>query len=148
MARIASIIHNNILRTSQADTESWEHIGSKTCSTPCHLPSSADNSVTMELATPQEENPCVNRGSGVVCPPPDRTLRGFRTKYTPEFNSFGLSVSTEQNRLNEFVGVPVLVGLGNLPGANQQMALHADFVRLLPHFDSVDRMVNSVSSIL
>ena len=23
----------------------------------------------MELATAQEENPCVNRGSGVVCPP-------------------------------------------------------------------------------
>jgi hypothetical protein len=53
----------------QADTESWEHIGSKTCGTPCHLSSSADNRVTMELATTQEENPCVNRGSGVICPP-------------------------------------------------------------------------------
>ena len=53
----------------QADTESWEHIGSKTCGTPCHLPSSADNRVTMELATVNDENPCGDRGLDAVCPP-------------------------------------------------------------------------------
>ena len=53
----------------QADTESWEHIGSKTCGKPCHLPSSAGNTVTMELATVNDENPCGDRGLDAVCPP-------------------------------------------------------------------------------
>ena len=114
----------------------------------------AQKLVNPDLCVRNEQGPPVDPDGpysfrdGLWYPSTDRTLRGFRTKYTPEFNSFGLSISTEQNRLNEFVGVPVLVGLGNLSVANQQMALHADFVRLLLHFDSVDRMVNSVSSIL
>ena len=64
-----------VAQPHQADTESWEHIGSKTCGKPCHLPSSADNRVTMELATAQDENPCVNRGFHLLCPPlaPDGT---------------------------------------------------------------------------
>ena len=59
-------------RTPQADRpeeESWEFIGSKTCGKPCHLPSSAGNTVTMELATLNEENPCGDRGFHVLCPP-------------------------------------------------------------------------------
>ncbi|MFP6672774.1 MAG: hypothetical protein VB857_15295 [Pirellulaceae bacterium] len=53
----------------QADTVSWEYIGSKTCDKPCHLPSSAGNTVTMELATVNDENPCGDRGLDAVCPP-------------------------------------------------------------------------------
>ena len=37
--------------------DSWEHIGSKTCAKACHLPSSAGNTVIMELATGNDENP-------------------------------------------------------------------------------------------
>jgi hypothetical protein len=53
----------------QADTVSWEYIGSKTCDKPCHLPSLAGNTVTMELATVNDENPCGDRGLDAVCPP-------------------------------------------------------------------------------
>jgi len=53
----------------QADTESWEYIGSKTCDKPCHLPSSAGNTVTMELATVNDDNPCGDTGLDAVCPP-------------------------------------------------------------------------------
>ena len=35
----------------QREEEFWECIGSETCGKPCHLPSSAGNTVTMELAT-------------------------------------------------------------------------------------------------
>ncbi len=42
-------------QTDQPEEESWEHIGSKTCGKACHLPSSADNGVTMELATINEK---------------------------------------------------------------------------------------------
>ena len=45
------------------EEESWEHIGSKTCAKACHLPSSAGNTVTMELATVNDENPCGDRVS-------------------------------------------------------------------------------------
>ena len=44
------------------DQNPWECAGSDSGGTPCHMPSSADNGVTMELATAQEENPCDNRG--------------------------------------------------------------------------------------
>ena len=53
----------------QPEEESWEYIGSKTCGKPCHLPSSAGNTVTMELATVNDENPCGDRGLDAVCPP-------------------------------------------------------------------------------
>ena len=53
----------------QREEESWEHIGSKTCGKPCHLPSSAGNRVTMELATVNDENPCGDRGLDAVCQP-------------------------------------------------------------------------------
>ena len=52
----------------QLDTDSWEYIGSKTCGKPCHLPSSAGNRVTMELASVNDENPCGDRGLDAVCP--------------------------------------------------------------------------------
>ena len=54
-------------QTDQPEEESWEHIGSKTCGKACHLPSSADNGVTMELAAINEENPCGNRGFHLLC---------------------------------------------------------------------------------
>ena len=53
----------------QREEESWECIGSKTCGKPCHLPSSAGNTVTMELATLNDETPCGDRGLDAVCPP-------------------------------------------------------------------------------
>ena len=53
----------------QAHEWMWKGPGSETGVKPCHLPSSAGNRVTMELATAQDENPCDNRGSGVVCQP-------------------------------------------------------------------------------
>ena len=56
-------------RSYQREEESWEYIGSKTCGKPCHLPSSAGNTVTMELATVNDENPCGDRGLDAVCPP-------------------------------------------------------------------------------
>ena len=56
-------------QTDPPGTDSWEYIGSKTCGKPCHLPSSAGNTVTMELATVNDENPCGDRGLDAVCPP-------------------------------------------------------------------------------
>jgi len=53
----------------EPELESWEYIGSKTDGEPCHLPSSAGNRVTMELATVNDENPCGDRGLDAVCPP-------------------------------------------------------------------------------
>ena len=52
----------------QREEESWEHTGSKICGKPCHLPSSAGNRVTMELASVNDENPCGDRGLDAVCP--------------------------------------------------------------------------------
>ena len=56
-------------QADQPEEASWEYIGSKTCGKPCHLPSSADNTVTMELATVNDENPCGDRGLDAVCRP-------------------------------------------------------------------------------
>ena len=47
----------------------WECLRSEPCGEPCHLPSSAGNTVTMELATVNDENPCGDRGLDAVCPP-------------------------------------------------------------------------------
>jgi hypothetical protein len=60
------------------DAPPWECLRSEPCGEPCHWPSSPSNSVTMELATVNDENPCDNRGSGVICPPlaPDGTKGG------------------------------------------------------------------------
>ena len=57
------------------DQNPWECAGSDSGGKPCHLPSSADNRVTMELATVNEENPCGNRGFHLLCQPlaPDGT---------------------------------------------------------------------------
>ena len=46
-----------------------EYLRSEPCGEPCHLPSSAGNTVTMELATVNDENPCGDRGLDAVCPP-------------------------------------------------------------------------------
>ena len=46
-----------------------ECLRSEPCGKPCHLPSSAGNTVTMELATVNDENPCGDRGLDAVCPP-------------------------------------------------------------------------------
>ncbi len=51
------------------EEESWEDLGSKTCGKPCQLPSSAGNTVTMELATVNDDNPCGDRGLDAVWPP-------------------------------------------------------------------------------
>ena len=53
----------------QVDTESWAHWGRNASARVCHLPSSAGNTVTMELATVNDENPCGDRGLDAVCPP-------------------------------------------------------------------------------
>ena len=53
----------------QREEESWEHIGSTTCAKACHSASSAGNTVTMELATVDDENPCGDRGLDAVRPP-------------------------------------------------------------------------------
>ena len=66
---VAAIPAPRIPRPPLPDQNPWECAGSVSGAKACHLPSSADNRVTMELATPQDENPCVNRGSGVICPP-------------------------------------------------------------------------------
>ena len=55
-------------QADRPDTESWEYIGSKTCAKACHLPSSTGKTVTMELATVNDENPCGDRGLDAVCP--------------------------------------------------------------------------------
>ncbi len=39
------------------------------CDKPWHLPSSPGNTVTMELATVNDETPCGDRGLDAVCPP-------------------------------------------------------------------------------
>ncbi|MDE0735127.1 MAG: hypothetical protein OSB47_04850, partial [Pirellulaceae bacterium] len=49
------------------DQNPWECAGSDSGGKACHLPSSADNGVTMELATINEENPCGNRGFYLLC---------------------------------------------------------------------------------
>ena len=46
-----------------------ECLRSEPCGETCHLPSSAGNTVTMELATLNDENPCGDRGLDAVCPP-------------------------------------------------------------------------------
>jgi hypothetical protein len=46
-----------------------ECLRSEPCGETCHLPSSAGNRVTMELATVNDENPCGDRGLDAVCPP-------------------------------------------------------------------------------
>ena len=56
-------------QADQLEEEAWEYIGSKTCGKLCHLPSSAGNTVAMELATVNDENPCGDRGLDAVCPP-------------------------------------------------------------------------------
>ena len=66
---VAAIPAPKVPQADRPDTESWEYIGSKTCGKPCHLPSSAGNTVTMELATVNDENPCGDRGLDAVCPP-------------------------------------------------------------------------------
>ena len=66
---VAAIPAPKVPQADRPDTESWEYIGSKTCGKPCHLPSSAGNTVTMELATVNDENACVDRGLDAVCPP-------------------------------------------------------------------------------
>ena len=71
----ASVIDNNIRRASRSRPRLRRPInpkknpGSKTCGKPCHLPSSAGNTVTMGLATVNDENPCGDRGLDAVCPP-------------------------------------------------------------------------------
>ena len=42
---------------------------SEPCGEPCHWPSSPSNSVTMELATVNDDNPCGDGGLDAVCPP-------------------------------------------------------------------------------
>ena len=64
----ASVIDNNIRQASD-DAPLWECLRSEACGEPCHLPSSAGNTVTMELATVNDENPCCDRGLDAVCPP-------------------------------------------------------------------------------
>jgi len=60
-------------RTPQAKASDapqlWECLRSEPCGKPCHFPSSAGNTVTMELATVNDENPCGDRGLDAVCPP-------------------------------------------------------------------------------
>ena len=51
------------------DAPLWECLRSEPCGEPCHLPSSAGNTVTMELASLNDENPCGDRGLDAVCPP-------------------------------------------------------------------------------
>ena len=51
------------------DQNPWECAGSDSGGKACHLPSSADNGVTMELATVNEKNPCGNRGFHLLCQP-------------------------------------------------------------------------------
>ncbi len=51
------------------DAPPWECLRSEPCGEPCHWPSSPGNSVTMELATVNDENPCGDRGLDAVCPP-------------------------------------------------------------------------------
>ena len=51
------------------DAPPWECLRSEPCGEPCHLPSSAGNTVTMELATVNDENPCGDRGLDAVRPP-------------------------------------------------------------------------------
>ena len=46
-----------------------ECLRSEPCGETCHLASSAGNTVTMELATVNDENPCGDRGLDAVCPP-------------------------------------------------------------------------------
>ena len=84
---------------------SWEHIGSKTCGKACHLPSSADNGVTMELATVNEKNPCGNRGFHLLCQPlaPDGTKdekwrrpHGLATGLKPDIVGGGWTSRTTQ----------------------------------------------------
>ena len=49
------------------DQNPWECAGSDSGGKACHLPSSADNGVTMELAAINEKNPCGNRGFHLLC---------------------------------------------------------------------------------
>ena len=75
---VAAIPAPRTPQTDQPEEESWEYIGSKTCGEPCHLPSSAGNTVTMELATVNDENPCGDRGLDAVCPPARTRTRHLR----------------------------------------------------------------------
>ena len=52
------------------DAPPWECLRSELCGEPCHLPSSDGNTVTMELATVNDENPCGDRGLDAVAPVP------------------------------------------------------------------------------
>ena len=59
---------NSCPRTPQAKASDapqlWECLRSEPCGEPCHLPSSAGNTV----ATVNDENPCGDRGLDAVCP--------------------------------------------------------------------------------
>ena len=88
-------------RTSQPDAESWEHFGSKTCGKLCHFPSSAGNTVTMELATVNDENPCGAKGLDAACQPlaPDGTKgKKWRRRDTWQSLSRGFRIRTLHSR--------------------------------------------------
>ena len=59
------------------DLQLWKCPRSESCGEPSHLPSSAGNTVTMELAAVNDENPCGDRGLDAVCPPVDSKHRCF-----------------------------------------------------------------------
>ena len=63
----------------------------------------------MELATPQDENPCVNRGSGVICQPlaPDGTRdeKWRRRESNPQVQSRNSQVAQRLWNILQDVGV-------------------------------------------
>jgi hypothetical protein len=66
---VAAIPAPRTLQAKASDApQLWECLRSEPCGEPCHLPSSAGNTVTMELATVNDENPCGDRGLDAVCP--------------------------------------------------------------------------------
>jgi hypothetical protein len=91
------------------DAPLWECIGSKTCGEPCHLPSSAGNTVTVELATVNDENPCGDRGLDAVCPPVaiDGTdgEKWRRRESNPQVQSRNSQVATRLWHMLQDVGV-------------------------------------------
>ena len=67
---VAAIPAPRTLQAKASDApQLWECLRSEPCGEPCHLPSSAGNTVTTELATINDENPCGDRGLDAVCPP-------------------------------------------------------------------------------
>ena len=67
---VAAIPAPRTLQAKASDApQLWECLRSEPCGEPRHLPSSAGNTVTMELATVNDENPCGDRGLDAVCPP-------------------------------------------------------------------------------